>query len=175
MSSGKPRIKENIEGIVVGVILLVLGILTVRSYFVENEFLANELPNWHESTAEITVAEFLDSDYDHHESTYRVRFTYEFFFYNADGEKIELTRVTQGSGRYQPSAEEKTPDHYVGEQLPISYDPENYEDYYFDTKENLQESMSKSYEIPLGLGLGIPGLFMIIYNIVRIGIKTKKN
>jgi hypothetical protein len=173
MASEKPRIKENIEAIVVGVILIVLGLLTIRSYFVENEFLANELPNWHESTAEITVAEFLDSDYDHHESTYRVRFTYEFFFYNEDGEKIELTRVTQGSGRYQPSAVEKTPDHYVGEILPISYDPENYEDYFFNTKEGLYESMSKSYEIPLGIGLTVPGLALTVYNIIRIVQKRK--
>jgi hypothetical protein len=85
-----------------------------------------------------------------------------------------MTRVEQGSGNYQPSEAEMTPSHSVGDRLPISYDPENYDDYYFDTIEGLRESMSKSYEIPLGLGLAIPGLALTIYNIIRIIIKKKK-
>jgi hypothetical protein len=174
MASEKPKIKENIEGIVVGVILLVLGILTIRSYFVEEEFLKDDLPNWHESTAIITVAEYMGSDYDYNQSTYRLRFAYEFYFYNKDGERIDMTRTEEGSGRYHPTNEEMKPSHSIGDRLPISYDPENYDDYYFDTKEALRESMSKSYEIPLGFGLGIPGFVMLIYNIVRI-IKKRRN
>jgi hypothetical protein len=174
MASEKPKIKENIEGIVVGVILVVLGVLTVRSYFVEEDFLKNELPHWHESTAIITAADHLDTDYDSNQSTYRIRFAYEFYFSNAEGERIDMTRTEEGSGNYHPTDEELVPSHSIGDKLPISYDPENYEDYYFKTKEDLRESMSKSYEIPLGFGLGIPGLAMLIYNIVRI-IKKRRN
>jgi hypothetical protein len=174
MAAEKAKIKENIEGIVVGVILIVLGVLTVRSYFVEEDFLANELPYWEESTAVITVAELLDVDYNQTESTHRVRFTYEFYFYNADDEKIEMTRVEQGTGNYSPSEEEKTPRYEIGDRVPISYDPYNYDDYYLETIEDLEKSMSKSYEIPLGLGLGIPGLALTVYNIIRIVKKRSK-
>jgi hypothetical protein len=170
MANEKKPIKENIEGIVVGVILVVLGVLTIRSYFVEDDFVANDLPNWHESTAVITVAELLDYDdrYGASQSSYRIRFYYEFWFKNAAGEKIELTRTTEDTGNYYATAEEKKPSYYIGQELPISYDPENYEDYYFDTKEALYERMSKSYEIPLGIGITVPGLAMLVYNIVRI-------
>jgi hypothetical protein len=175
MAADKPKIKENIQGIVVGVILILLGVLTVRSYFVEVDFLANELPYWEESTAVITVAELLDVDYNQTESTHRVRFTYEFYFYNEYDERIDMTRVEQGSGNYSPSEEEKTPRFEVGDRVPISYDPNNYDDYYLETIEELEKSMSKSYEIPLGLGLGIPGLALTVYNILRIVKKRAKS
>jgi hypothetical protein len=175
MANEKKPIKGNIQAIVIGVIMVVLGAVTIRLYFVDGDFLQNELPNWQESTAVITAAELLDYDssYGVSESSYRIRFTYDFYFYNDQGEKIELTRITEGTGSYTLSEEQRKPAYNIGDEVPISYDPENYEDYYFDTKEALNESMSQSYEILLGLALGVPGLALIVYNIVRIIMKNK--
>jgi hypothetical protein len=162
---------NNIGVVVLAIILILLAIFTIKRVDKDVEFMNTELEFWQETTAEVLSAEMTDYYYDSRETSHRIEFAYDLRFYTEEGEEIIITRRTQGSGRHNLSAEEKTPQYTIGEILPITYNPETPWDstnYYLKTKDGVYKSIREDPSKIIAQVMFVVGVLIIIADVVFI-------
>jgi hypothetical protein len=167
--SRETKIRDAIILMLVGIGLVVVSIIAYQRAGVEAEFARNGLNSWLEAEATVTSVEITSESYDtlknrNDKHDYRVVSSYTIRFDTPDGYADYTGTLEAGGDTYEGAIPDTAyPSFREGDILPVTYNPANYDDLYFNqTRDQVRESLLNPMQFGMPIIFGILGAVLLV-------------
>jgi hypothetical protein len=179
--SRETKIRDAIILMLVGIGLIVVSVIAYQRAGVEAEFAQNGLNSWLEAQATVTSVEITSESYDtlknrNDKHDYRVVSSYTIRFDTPDGTTDYVGTLEANGDTYESDIPSTAyPSIKEGDILPITYNPADYNDLYFNrTREQVRDSLLNPMQFGFPIIFGSLGAILLLGCAIWL-IKLLKN